>query len=210
MAYYYNVLTLLKTIRSDEANEARFTCTDEMGREFSYDGNLIRVSDITTMIHDLQDRYVSQTKKVCLFGERMPDALTVDVEIEDIIDNLQNTHPGYSFLDDPRNPFNDYRAKYGEWLLSDPERAATYVDVYDGKLAWKPKPCLELLAKMQEIRQLLLLLCIFFCWAFFSSVRGSSSAASKCSRISTQSACPLSCCLSRRHPRQDITQTPQG
>jgi hypothetical protein len=161
MAYYYNVLTLLKTIRSDEANEARFTCTDEMGREFSYDGNLIRVSDINNMIRDIQTRYVSLRKKNCFFGESMPEALVVDIDIENIIDNLQNTHPGYSFLDDPRNPFNGYRSKYGEWLLSDPERAAIYVDVYDGKIAWKPKHCLELLAKMQEIRQLLLLLCIF-------------------------------------------------
>ena len=42
MAYYYNTLTLLAVIRTDETNEASFTCTNEHGMEFSYQGSLLR------------------------------------------------------------------------------------------------------------------------------------------------------------------------
>lgn len=161
MAYYYTVSTLLTTIRSDEANEARFSCTDDMGREFTYEGNVIKVDDITRMIHSLLLRYQSQLKEACFFGQTSPSSLRLEFKIEDIIDNLQNTRPGYSFLDDPRNPFASYRSKYGEWLLSDTQRAAKFVYIHQGKLFWKPKPSLLLLKHMTELRQLLLLLCIF-------------------------------------------------
>ena len=161
MAYYYNIVALLSTIRVDETNEAAFTCTDERGREFSYGGNLVRVDDITKMIKDLLRRYDVQMRNVCFFNESIPESLCLEFKHEDIIDNLQNTQPGYSFLDDSRNPFLDYRTAYGEWLLSDPRRAAFYVDLYGDELIWKPKPCFDLLRKMQELRKLLLLLCIF-------------------------------------------------
>jgi hypothetical protein len=161
MAYYYNMVALLSSIRSDEANVASFACTDERGREFSYEGNLIRVDDISKMIGELYQRYTAQMKACCFFGESTPSSLDLNVDIECLCDNLQNSQPGYCFLDDPRNSFLHYRSNYGEWLLSDPDRAAKFVDVYDGRLIWKPKPCFELLRKMQEMRQLLLLLCIF-------------------------------------------------
>ena len=161
MAYYYNIMALLATIRGDEINEARFSCTDERGREFSYEGNLIKVDNITKMVKDIYERYVSHTTTYCFFGREMPLSLHIDLRIEDLVDNLQNSQPGYCFLDDPRNPFTGYRSSYGEWLLSDSQRASQYVDVYDGKLVWKPKPCFQLLKRMQEMRELLLLLCIF-------------------------------------------------
>ena len=161
MAYYYNATTLLATIRSDETNEARFTCTDERGRQFSYEGSIINVQDITKMINDLHDRYNSQTRKSCFFDYPVPQCLTLPVNIPAIIDNLQNTRPGYSFLDDSRNPFHNYRSSYGDWLLSDPERAAKFTYLHDDKIIWKPRPCFKLLVQMQEIRQILLLLCIF-------------------------------------------------
>ena len=161
MAYYYNCLTLLATIRSDETNEARFTCTDERGREFSYEGSLIKVQDITKMINDLKDRYINLTASQCFFGQPVPHSLSLQVDNRDIVDNLQNTHPGYSFLDDPRNPFQDFRSSYGEWLLSDPGRAAKFTYLHDKRLIWKPRPCIELLLKMQENREILLLMCIF-------------------------------------------------
>ena len=161
MAYYYNVLTLLATIRTDETNEARFTCTDDQGREFSYEGNLIRVDDIRKMIMDICERYAHLERSVCFFGESRPASLTLDINIDKLVDNLQNTQPGYCFVDDPRNPFVSHRSSYGEWLLCDTKRASDFVYVYQDKVIWKPKPCMELLQKLQELRQLLLLLCIF-------------------------------------------------
>jgi diadenosine tetraphosphatase ApaH/serine/threonine PP2A family protein phosphatase len=161
MAYYYNTVALLSSIRSDETNEARFTCTDELGREFSYEGTIIKVSYITKMISDLYDRYRNQMKQHCFFGETIPESLELQLDFGKIVDNLQNTHSGYSFLDDPRNPFLDYRSRYGEWLLSDPERAAQFAYMHDEKIIWKPAPCLSLLKEMQTMRENLLLLCIF-------------------------------------------------
>lgn len=161
MAYYYNTVTLLASIRTDEANEARFSSTDERGREFTYEGSIIKVNDITTMINDLIDRYTSQTRSNCFFGEPVPQSLALQVDVEKIIDNLQNTQPGYSFLDDPRNPFQDYRSSYGEWLLSDAQRASHFAYIHDNKIIWKPRPCLDLLREMQNNREILLLLCIF-------------------------------------------------
>ena len=114
MAYYYNTVTLLATIRSDETNEARFSCTDDRGREFSYEGSLIRVNDITKMINALVDRYNAEMRQHCFFGQAVPDSLALEVNIGEIVDNLQNTQSGYSFIDDPRNPFLKYRSMYGE------------------------------------------------------------------------------------------------
>ena len=103
MAYYYNTLTLLAVIRTDETNEALFTCTDERGMEFSYRGSLLKDRDITKMINDLHDRYKTLTRTHAFFGEPIPHSLSLLVNIREIIDNLQNIQPGYSFLDDPRN-----------------------------------------------------------------------------------------------------------
>ena len=113
------------------------------------------------MIQNLQDRYVKQRDTHIFFGECVPQTLSLEIQIEDIVDNLQNIEAGYAFIDDPCNPFDKYRFSYGEWLLSDPTRAEDFVFVHEGELLWKPKPCLRLLHQMQEIRQLLLLLCIF-------------------------------------------------
>ena len=161
MAYYYNALTLLAVIRSDETNEARFTCTDELGREFSYLGSLIKVNDISKMIQNLLHRYTNLVRTHCFFGESIPEILSLSVNVREIVDNLQNTHPGYSFLDDPRNSFFDYRSSYGEWFLSDPKRSKKFAYMHDDRLVWKSGPCLDLLLQMQEIREILLLLCIF-------------------------------------------------
>ncbi|KAF8797332.1 hypothetical protein BYT27DRAFT_7219268, partial [Phlegmacium glaucopus] len=97
----------------------------------------------------------------CFFGEPIPESLAIPINIDELVDNLQNTQSGYSFIDDPRNPFKSYRSSYGEWLLSDPERAAQFSYIHHDQLVWKARPCLDLLYQMQEIRQLLLLLCIF-------------------------------------------------
>lgn len=161
MAYYYHTSALMAYIRSDETNEARFTCTDMLGREFSYEGNILRVDDITKMINDLYARYNNQIRMKCFFGQPVPETLALTFDIRDIVDNLQNTHPGYSFIDDPRNPFISFRSSYGEWLLSDPQRASKYAYNHGEHLIWKPAPCFEFLKQMEEIRELLLLLCIF-------------------------------------------------
>ena len=161
MSYYYNAVTLLASIRSDKTNEARFSCMDNRGREFTYQGSVIKVDDITKMINDLADRYHTQMRTHSFFGKPVPESLALQVHIDQIVDNLQNTQSGYSFLDDPRNPFQGYRSAYGEWLLSDPERADHFCYIHDDQIIWKSRPCLDILHQMQEMHQILLLLCIF-------------------------------------------------
>ena len=113
------------------------------------------------MISDLGNRYDTLTTAYCFFGQPVPQSLSLSINLNEIVDNLQNTQPGYSFIDDPRNPFQGYRSAYGEWLLSDAERAAKFSYIHDNRIIWKSRPCLDLLMQMQEIRQVLLLLCIF-------------------------------------------------
>ena len=161
MAYYYNALALLVVIRYDKTNEGRFTCTDMLGRELSYEGSRIKLEDITKMISDFRNRYDNLTTAHCFFGQPVPQSLSLSINLNEIVDNLQNTQPGYSFIDDPHNPFQGYRSAYGEWLLSDAERAAKFSYIHDNRIIWKSRPCLNLLMQMQEIRQVLLLLCIF-------------------------------------------------
>ena len=155
------MLTLLAVIRTDETNEASFICTDERGMEFSYRSSLLKVRNITKMINDLHDRYKTLTRTHTFFGEPIPHSLSLLVNIHEIIDNLQNIQPGYSFLDDLHNPFHNYRSAYGEWLLSDPQRASQFAYIHNERLIWKPLPCFTLLRQMEETRLVLLLLCIF-------------------------------------------------
>ena len=161
MAYYYNTLVLLASIHSDETNKARFSCTDVSGREFSYEGNILRVDNIAKMINDLYDRYSNQMREMCFFGQPMPENLSLSFDINDLVDNLQNTNPGYSFIDDPRNLFHGYHSLYGEWILSDSKRARHFTYINDEKIIWKPWPCFHLLDQMQDMCQHLLLLCLF-------------------------------------------------
>lgn len=88
MAYYYNVLTLLATICTDETNEAQFTCTDDQGQEFSYEGNLIRVDNIRKMIVDICECYAHLERSVCFFGESRPASLTLEISINKLVNNL--------------------------------------------------------------------------------------------------------------------------
>ena len=83
MAYYYNTVVLLATIRGNDINKACFSCTDKRGREFSYEGNLIRVDNITKMIHDIFECYVSHATTHCFFGKEMPLSLHIAFKIED-------------------------------------------------------------------------------------------------------------------------------
>ena len=161
MVYYYNMLTLLAVIHTDETNEASFTCTDERGMEFSYQGSLLKVRDITKMINELYDHYKSLTMSQIFFGEPIPNFLSLLVDVCGIIDNLQNTQPRYSFIDDPQNPFHTYRMAYGEWLLSDSVRASCFAYIHNDRLIWKLQASIELLKQMEEICLILLLLCIF-------------------------------------------------
>lgn len=155
MAFVYNVHRVLKSVRSDEVTAAQFHFGLGDCREVTYRTHCIRLSQIREM-HDKELlRYEEAVKEFAFFGEDIPADLFPVLDLENIVDNASNVAVGYSFLDDPRNDFGKYRSAYGAWLLSDPTRAERYVYLHAGELMWKPSAALKLLAKMEELRDIL-------------------------------------------------------
>ncbi len=156
LAFYFQRLKLLSKVRANETNAEMYTFTDDTFRELSNQGNIIRLDDMKRMIEGEFSSYNAYIKDTIFFGEDIPDGLMPSFEIEDLIDNMQNHSTGYSFIDDHRNKFAQYRSSYGRWLLSDSQRAQKYAFSHDGKLYWKPSGAFELLDKFQHLRSLLI------------------------------------------------------
>jgi hypothetical protein len=163
MSYLYNTSCLLRTIRDGEENTPTASFTDEAGRELLFEGSLIRLDNFTLMINGLREEYQQIVKAELFFGEPIPAQLQLDFNIRDLAENPRNFSPGFCFLDDPRNPFNNLRTTYGEWLLADATRASRFTYQHNGKLIWKPKPCLDLLGSFQRARNIMLVLVIVAC-----------------------------------------------
>ncbi|KAF8956790.1 hypothetical protein BDZ97DRAFT_1925160 [Flammula alnicola] len=169
MAFLFNINSFLGTIRGSEVNEAQFMFNDDSGREVTHFGHSISLDNVKRMIDAVLKSFHESVKENLFFGEEIPSHLIPTFEIEDLVDNLQNRSPGYCFLDDPKNPFLQYRTAYGEWLLSDPQRAAKFVYVHDGKLVWKPVPCQ---AFLKASAQCILNLMVGIVWSAGPSTRG--------------------------------------
>lgn len=155
MSFAYNATVLLGSIRGNEMNDAAFTFTDASCREVSRGGALISLTNIKKMIEGTLTQYNELVQKVAFFGEETPTSIFPPVDISKLLDNQQNRSPGYSFIDDPRNCFDQYRQSYGKWFLSDRERAERFVH-WDGQtLVWKPQPTQQFLKDMEQCRTLL-------------------------------------------------------
>ncbi|KAF8153455.1 hypothetical protein B0H34DRAFT_800655 [Crassisporium funariophilum] len=155
MSFLFNASALLARIRSNETKDAEFNFVSVSGKEISHKGNIITTHMIKTMIDDLMSRYLHELRNQAFFQEDIPSDLFPSFKLESLVDNLQNLAPGYCFLNDPRNGFDDYRNVYGKWLLSDPIRASKFSYVHNGCLAWNPKECEHLLESFQKCRTLL-------------------------------------------------------
>jgi hypothetical protein len=94
-------------------------------------------------------------KEVAFFGEEIPVGIFPTIDISQLIDNQHNRSPGYSFIDDPRNNFDQYRQAYGRWFLSDPKRAEMFVHSDGSNLTWLPGPTQVFLKDMETCRDLL-------------------------------------------------------
>lgn len=155
MAFVYNVHRVLRSVRSDEVTAALFHFGANGGRELTYHGDCIRLSQIRHM-HDQENiRYERAVQELLFFGEDIPSDLFPTLDLESIVDNASNVAVGYSFLDDPRNDFDQFRGAYGAWLLADPDRAERYVYLHAGELVWRPTATLELLKRMEKLRGIL-------------------------------------------------------
>ncbi|KAJ7177272.1 hypothetical protein C8R43DRAFT_1118274 [Mycena crocata] len=161
MAYLWNVQALLRTISADEYTDAGATFTDGTFRVLSYLGKEIHLSKLGELLKVLEDRYRDGVRDLLFFGEEMPDNLLLHISTRHIADNPHNRALGFSFLEHPDNGFADLVTEYGEFILSDPDRAAQYTYIQDGKLVWRPLPCLKLLGNMDTLSDLLILRCVF-------------------------------------------------
>lgn len=156
MAFLFNAISLLKRIDSNQVMASDFSFTDASGKEVSYRGHLISVDTLKKMVDGTFDTYYETLKEVAFFGEEFPKELFPDIDIEEIIDNTSNRTPGYCFLQDPRNNFEQYRGAYGKWLLSDPQRADKFTYFNGKKLIWKPHVCENFLRQLEACRDPLL------------------------------------------------------
>lgn len=155
MSFIYNAHRLLKAVRSDEVKNPEFRFTDAYGRQLSYHGQLIDLDDIKKMHDQELERYRGFVQRELFFGEEIPENIFPQFEIEHLVDSVNNSAVGYSFLDDPRNGFDSFRDSYGRWLLSDPDRAEKFVYCRNGELLWKPDAVFDLLKRLEASRELL-------------------------------------------------------
>jgi hypothetical protein len=132
MAWLFNHHSSRSIIRANEYTDAGASFMDEHGRELTLDGKLIRLSDFTTLMDNLQTDYEQHVKDEIFFGENLPEQLKLTISLRDIADNPHNRSAGWCFLDHPDNPFHNFQNSYGEWLLSDPERADTFTYIHEG------------------------------------------------------------------------------
>lgn len=155
MAYMYNLYKLLTSIRSKETNPGIFTISHADGLEVTYQGLSIKLS----AIKDMHDRHLIEYKRFMrrelFLGEEIPRECLPRISFADITDNLQNTSPGYCFLDDPRNSFSKYTQSYEKWLFSDRQRAEQYAFQQENQLIWYSHHAYALLIKLEQARLLL-------------------------------------------------------
>ncbi|KAJ7911011.1 hypothetical protein B0H13DRAFT_2328778 [Mycena leptocephala] len=158
MAWLFNHHSSRSIIRANEYTDAGASFMDEHGRELTLDGKLIRLSDFTTLMDNLQTDYEQHVKDEIFFGENLPEQLKLTISLRDIADNPHNRSAGWCFLDHPDNPFHNFQNSYGEWLLSDPERADTFTYI---QLVWRPDPALRLMHAFDLASDKLILRAIF-------------------------------------------------
>ncbi|KAF9521947.1 hypothetical protein CPB83DRAFT_840860 [Crepidotus variabilis] len=151
MSFAFNVAVLLRVLRQNEFNGSAFTYTDVLGTELSFQGHLLTLSNIKTMIEDHYLSYKSTLCQKAFFGDDIPPELLPEIELEKLVDDCQCHVMGYSFLDDPRNKFDQHKSKYGKWLLSDPSRRSNFLRIEGSQIFWNTRPLLLLLKSFQAV-----------------------------------------------------------
>ncbi|KAJ6601710.1 hypothetical protein DFH09DRAFT_1355068 [Mycena vulgaris] len=154
MAYLYNIAALIKSIRGEEYSEASCQISDEFGRELIFNGEMIKLDDISALHDGLRADYDTIIWEEIFFGEPLPSWFNDLIDIHSLVDDPPNNTAGYSFLDHPKNNFVPMFGIYGGWLLSSPIRAARFVDIINGRVAWKAGPCYQLLLSFSKLRHL--------------------------------------------------------
>ncbi|KAJ6583384.1 hypothetical protein DFH09DRAFT_1435778 [Mycena vulgaris] len=150
MAYLYNIAALIKSIRGEEYSEASCQISDEFGRELIFKGEMIKLDDVEG--HELRSATTTFPFSTTVSAPSMYDTI--------IREEISFSEPLPSWLTDPidirsLNNFVPLFNIYGGWLLSSPIRAARFVDIIDGRVAWEAGPCYQLLRSFSKLRYLL-------------------------------------------------------
>jgi hypothetical protein len=88
-----------------------------------YKGHKIEMSSYRQMLHSMQDKMLNIWEKdVCL-------GLNLRVEYEELADNFSNSTPGYSFISDPRNPFQQSPSVLLDAIMQTPHLRDKFITV---------------------------------------------------------------------------------
>lgn len=161
MAYLLNTFWFVSILGADEHGDLVGQFTDDSGRVMTYDGDEIKLDLFNTLLEKLADNFHDILRDEIFFGNEVPDHVDPGFELKDISDNPQNRALGFCFLDHPRNPFGGWKTLYGEWILSDPARAARFTYIHEGRVVWLPGPSLELMAVLDRATDIMALRCVF-------------------------------------------------
>ncbi|KAJ7699157.1 hypothetical protein B0H16DRAFT_1749468 [Mycena metata] len=136
MAFLFNTYCLLKVIRSDEHTEDVSRWIDEDKMFLQYGTKTIR-------------------NEKNFFGMEPPPEISVLLDPSTFVDDLTNRSPGHSFLESLQNPLHQAQDALVKWILSVPELAKRFTYVHEGKLVWRPLPCLKLLERTDKANEYL-------------------------------------------------------
>ena len=117
MCFLYHTHATLKSLASTEESLPSFMFLDPEHTEVSYHRHHLDLRQVTRMVQELSAEAQKILDCEMFFGEDVPHGLMVEYKISHINDDMQNLSPGYSFLDDPRNPFRVLRTAYPHPVL---------------------------------------------------------------------------------------------
>ncbi|KAJ6462643.1 hypothetical protein C8R47DRAFT_96617 [Mycena vitilis] len=161
-SFFFNAMLLLRVISADEYADKDASFVDENGRVLTYEGKNIHLSDLTRLVLDLGERYDKIINEDIFFNEGIPESLQeVVVNLREIHDNPHNRTAGWCFLDHPANSFDKFATAYGEFLLSNQQRAEEFTYVYEGRIVWRPEACTRLMSVFDEANSLLIQRSVF-------------------------------------------------
>lgn len=121
--------------------------------EMLYKGRVITLEQLGEIFDLLEARIIEVWETKVLLGN-----LKLHVAYGDLADDLTSSEPGYSFIDDPNNPFAALRGKLIAEILADPEHRAEFVvKDGDGVDQFSLKRCRRWMMAMAELDGLIML-----------------------------------------------------
>ncbi|KAJ7016492.1 hypothetical protein C8F04DRAFT_1343061 [Mycena alexandri] len=155
MAFLFNTYCLLKVIRSDEHTEEASRWIDDNKMFLQFGNEIVSVAGFKDAYVIMRDKYLKVLQEDIFFGMEPPPEISVLLDPSTLMDDLTNRSPGHSFLDNLQNPCYRVQDAYVKWILSVPELAERFTYVREGKLIWRPIPCLQHLETIDKANEYL-------------------------------------------------------